>query len=325
MPKKASNVATDQTAADTTDKLKSLLKNYNHPKPLQTVRIGIHPIDLILGNGIPRGRIIEFFGPEMGGKSLLFWHLAIAWQKMGGIVVFFDFEATAPADFMSKLGVNNDDLIYEEVQTIEQMDERIGIIVSELRAVTSAPILIGCDSVAAASSDAEWEIEDGVYTPKEGGQPARQAAAMSRFCKMNTHKFAKDDVTFIAINQIREKIGVMFGKNTESPCGRALKHYASVRLEITRGKKYEVNDMVRGTMVHVSAVKNKCSEPLRRVQIRVDWGSGFNPWIGLEEVLVEAGRIKAKGAGKFEYKEETFAKSEIQEFVQKHEELLASW
>jgi len=325
MPKKSTQTADASDASVQADKLKSLLKNYNHPKPIQTVRSGIHPIDLLLGNGFPRGRIIEFFGPEMGGKSLLFWHLAIAWQKMGGIVVFFDFEATAPADFMTKLGVNNDDLIYEEVQTIEQMDERISTIVSELRAVTNAPILIGCDSVAAASSDAEWDIDDGIYTPKDSGQPARQAAAMSRFCKMNTHKFAKEDVTFVAINQIREKIGVMFGKNTESPCGRALKHYASIRIEITRGKKFEVNDMVKGTMVHISAVKNKCSEPLRKTQVRVDWGSGFNPWIGLEEVLVEAGRIKAKGAGKFEYKDETFTKAEIQEFVQKHEELLAAW
>ncbi len=305
--------------------LKKLLAKYRHPDNLTWLRTGIHPIDLLLGDGLPLGRIIEVFGGELAGKSLLAWLIVRAFQRSGGIAVFCDKEGTTPTKFIQTLGVNTEELIFYTPETIEEVGEDFDRTVGELRAVTSVPILWVIDSVAALSSRSEWEGEGDDMIPKETQQPARLAAAMSQFFKWHVGKCSKQNVTMICLNQLREKIGVMFGKKTDSPGGRALKHYASVRMEINRGTKYKVQDETQGVAAHINIVKTKLTEPFRKAELRIDWNKGYNEFVGLDQILLDAKRIKIKGAGKYEYNEEVFTKAEISQIVEKHPELLAAW
>ncbi len=306
-------------------KLKALLEKYRHPDNVSWFRTGIHPVDLLLGDGIPYGRVIEVFGGELAGKSLFAWQVIREWQRKGGIAVFSDKEGTTPTKFIQDLGVNTNELIYYTPETIEEIGEDFDRTVNELREVTNVPILWVIDSVAALSSRSEWEEKGGEMLPKETQQPARLAAAMSQFFKWHVGKCSKQNVTMICLNQLREKIGVMWGKKTDSPGGRALKHYASIRIEINRGTKYKVSDETQGVAAHFNVVKTKLTPPFRKAELRIDWGTGYNQFVGLDQILLDAKRIKIKGAGKLEYKDEVFAKSDIQQLVERNPELLQPW
>lgn len=324
MSKKQQTVVAED-AKPNEEKLKALLSKYRHPDNLTWFRTGIHPLDLLLGDGLPLGRIIEVFGGELAGKSLLAWLIIREVQRKGGIAVFCDKEGTTPTKFIQDLGVNTDELIYYTPETVEEVGEDFDRTIGELRAVTNVPIFWVIDSIAALSSRSEWEGEGDAMIPKETQQPARLAAAMSQFFKWHVGKCSKQNVTMICLNQLREKIGVMFGKKTESPGGRALKHYASIRLEINRGTKYKISEEIHGVAAHFNVVKTKLTPPFRKAELRIDWGTGYNKFVGLDQILLEAKRIKIKAAGKLEYGDEVFAKADIQQLVERHPELLQAW
>lgn len=180
------------------------------------------------------------------------------------------------------------------------------------------------NSIAATSAKGEWKKEDGKEVPKEN-EMASRASAMSDFFRQYTVWMEKNNVTLICINQLRDKIGVMFGRKTDSPGGHALKHHASVRIELTRGKRFEVGGYTGGVECHASIQKNKCAPPFRRATLRVNWNQGFDALAGLDEVLEESGRIKTAKPGVYKCGEEEFQKSGMSEFVASHPTLLENW
>lgn len=310
--------------------LKQLVQSYLHPKNTEFLRTGIHAFDLLIGNGIPLGRTIEILGSELTGKSLLFWHIALAAQKAGYIVVFSDAEAKIATEFITKLGINTNELIYYSPYTVEELSDDIDETIATIRNVSDAPILWGVDSIAALGSDAEYEDEKderGNRVAKDSQQPARVAAALSIFFRRKNKLFYKENVTFVCVNQIREKIGVMFGKNTESPGGRALRHYASIRVEINKGKKYEVgvDKEIRGVHANFNIVKNQVAEPFRKAELLINWGSGYDTHEGLEDVLLLSKRISVKDTRNFQFGELVFPKKDLKDIVEKNPDLIKAW
>ena len=326
---------TEKNAADTQtneQKLKELVQSYLHPKDTQYIRTGIHAFDLLIGDGVPRGRVIEILGPEMAGKSLLFWIIARAWQKAGGIVVLSDAEAKTPKFYIEQLGINTNELIYYISNTIEEVSDDMDETIATIRNVSDAPILWGIDSIAALNSESEYEDEkDARGNPilKDSQQPARVAASMSQFFRRKNKLFYKEDVTLVCVNQLREKIGVMFGKNTESPGGRALRHYATIRIEINKGKKFEVGEDkdVRGQYAHFNVIKNQVAEPFRKAELLINFGgTGYDAYHGLEDVLLKSKRISVKDLRNYQCGEDAFPKKDLSEYVKSHEEqLLKGW
>jgi recombination protein RecA len=321
-----------KTAADTPtngDKLKELVQSYLHPQDTKYIRTGIHAFDLLIGDGVPRGRTIEILGPEMVGKSLLFWTIARAWQQAGGIVVFSDAEAKTPKLYIERLGINTNELIYYIPNTVEELSDDMDETIPTIRNVSNAPILWGIDSIASLNSEAEYEDDkDGKQVLKDSQQPARVADSMSKFFRRKNKMFYKEDVTFVCVNQIREKIGVMFGKNTESPGGRALRHYASIRIEINKGKKYEVgaDKDVRGQFAHFNIIKNQVAEPFRKAELLINFGgSGYDTYYGMEDVLLRSKRITVKDLKNYQYGETVFPKKDVAEFVANNPDLIKAW
>ena len=330
MAKKNTQNLTDVADTQTnSDKLKQLIQSYLHPKEIQWVQTEIIPFNLLLGNGIPRGRIIEILGSESVGKSLLSWYLVKAFQKVGGIAVFCDTETTFPLEFAKSLGVNTDELIYLNSVTVEEMEKDLNEIVNELRAVTEAPILWVVDSISALSSESEFEEdknEQGDRVLKDKQQPARQAASLSNFFRHNNKMLFQKDITFVALSQLRTKLGVLYGKPTESPGGLALKHYASVRIEINKGKKEkDSNDDVSGVFAHANLVKSKVCQPFRKVELRINNGTGYDPMYGIEDILVASKRISQKDLKNYKCGEDVFAKKDVNEYALNHPEILHAW
>lgn len=309
-------------------KLVKLLQKARHPKEVRWIRTGIHAIDLMIGGGIPRGRIIEIFGGESGGKSLLAWQIAKAVQDLGGVVLLYDIEATAPAKFMIALGVNTEDVIMGEiggdVTTVEMIRDDLKNRVEEIRDIDKdIPILVIWDSVAATSCEGEWENKDKMESKEHA--MGRRGEAMSKFFRQWTEYLDKNDVTLICVNQLRDKIGVMFGRKDESPGGRGLKYHASVRLELTRSKKIEKDGNVIGVLCRAIVQKNKVAPPFRKSEdLRIMWGTGFDPESGLIDLLIESGRVKKEkeslvvGDGKYKA-------SELGKLLQEHPEILEEW
>lgn len=324
------HIDTNDSGVSKEQQLKQIIQGYLHPKETKFIRTGIHAFDLLIGDGIPLGRTIEILGSEMTGKSLLFWHIARAFQQAGGIVVFSDAEAKVATEYIKLLGINTDELIYYQPYTVEEWSDDIDETVATIRNVSDAPILWGVDSIAALNSDAEYEEDKdarGNLVLKDSQQPARVAASMSQFFRRKNKLFYKENVTLVCVNQLREKIGVMFGKNTESPGGRALRHYASIRIEINKGKKFEVGEDIKGQFAHFNIVKNQVAEPFRKAELRINFGgSGYDPYEGLEDVFLKSKRITVKDLKNYQCGEDVFPKKDLSEYVKTHaDQLLKAW
>jgi recombination protein RecA len=249
---------------------------------ISAISTGSIGVDAALGvGGVPRGRIVEIFGPESSGKTTLSLHIIAEAQKLGGLAAFIDAEHALDAEYAKKLGVDVDNLLVSQPDSGEQALE-----IAEVLVRSGAIDVIVIDSVAALVPRAELEGEMG------DTHVGLQARLMSQALRKLTGIVSKSKTCMVFINQIREKIGVMFGNPETTTGGRALKFYSSVRLDIRRTNQIKEGEEVVGSRVKVKVVKNKCAAPFRQAEFDVGYGEGISKTgelidIGIENKIVE--------------------------------------
>jgi recombination protein RecA len=255
-------------------------------KDIEVIKTGSIALDLALGiGGVPKGRIIEVYGPESSGKTTLVLHIISEAQKAGGMCAFVDAEHALDAVYAKKLGVDVDSLYVSQPDTGEQALE-----IAEKLVRSGALDVVVIDSVAALTPRAEIEGEMG------DSHMGLQARLMSQALRKITGAANKANTTIIFTNQIREKIGIMFGNPETTTGGRALKFYASVRMEIRRTGSIDSGDEAVGNRVRVKVVKNKLAPPFKVAEFDIMFAKGISREGNLVDVGVELGVIKKAGA-----------------------------
>ncbi|MFL5026591.1 MAG: recombinase RecA [Microvirga sp.] len=286
-------------------------KNQN-PVEIETISTGSLGLDIALGvGGLPRGRIIEIYGPESSGKTTLALHTIAEAQKKGGVCGFIDAEHALDPVYARKLGVNLDDLLVSQPDNGEQALE----IADTLVRSSSVDILV-IDSVAALTPKAEIEGEMGE------SRPGLQARLMSQALRKLTGTIKKTNTMVIFINQIRMKIGVMFGNPETTTGGNALKFYASVRLDIRRIGAIKNGEEVVGNQTRVKVVKNKVAPPFREAEFEIMYGQGISRQGEIIDMGSAQGIIEKAGAW-YSYKGERIGqgKDNAREFLKARPEL----
>ena len=253
---------------------------------LDVVSTGSFTLDLALGvGGLPRGRIVEIYGPESSGKTTLTLHILAEMQKLGGTCAFIDAEHALDVKYAKALGVKVDDLLLSQPDSGEQALE-----IAEALVRSGAIDVLVVDSVAALTTKAEI---DGEMGDSHVGQLAR---LMSQAMRKLTAVISKSKCVAIFINQVREKIGVMYGNPETTPGGRALKFYASVRMEVRRGEPIKDGSSQIGNRTKVKINKNKVAPPFREAEFDILYGQGISRTGEVIDVAVELGIVKKGGA-----------------------------
>ena len=280
---------------------------------IESVSTGSLGLDIALGvGGLPRGRVIEIYGPESSGKTTLALHVVAEAQKTG-VAAFVDAEHALDPGYAAKLGVNLDDLLVSQPDTGEQALEIVDTLVR-----SGAVDVVVIDSVAALTPKAEIEGEMG------DSLPGLQARLMSQALRKLTASISKSKCMVIFINQIRMKIGVMYGSPETTTGGNALKFYASVRLDIRRTGSIKLRDEVVGNNVRVKVVKNKVAPPFREVEFDIMYGEGISKIGEIIDLGVKAGVVEKSGSW-FSYDSQRVGqgRENVREFLKKNPDIAA--
>src|SRR5579859_2236201 len=279
---------------------------------VDTIPTGSIALDIALGvGGVPRGRVVEIFGPEASGKTTLVQHVIAEAQRMGGTCAIIDAEHALDPAYARRVGVNVDDLFISQPDSAEQALE-----IAEALVRSAAFDVVAIDSVAALVPRAELEGEMG------DTHVGLQARLMSQALRKLTGAISRSHTSLIFTNQLREKVGVMFGNPEVTPGGRALKFYASVRLDVRRIDSIKQGTDVVGSRVRVKVVKNKVAPPFRVAEFDIMYNEGISKEGGLLDLAVELGLVKKAGAF-FSYGETRLGqgRENAREFLKKNTEM----
>ncbi|PKM81813.1 MAG: recombinase RecA [Firmicutes bacterium HGW-Firmicutes-14] len=281
---------------------------------VDVIPTGALSIDIALGvGGIPRGRVVEIYGPESSGKTTVALHIVAEAQKLGGTAAFIDAEHALDPVYARKLGVDIDNLLVSQPDTGEQALE-----IAEALVRSGAVDVIVVDSVAALVPRAEIEGEMG------DAHVGLQARLMSQALRKLTGAISKSHTVAIFINQIREKVGIMFGNPEVTPGGRALKFYASVRLEVRKTETLKHGADIIGTRTRVKVVKNKVAPPFKQADFDIMYGEGISREGSIIDIGADMNIIEKSGAW-YSYKGERLGqgRENVKEYLKEHPEILS--
>ncbi|NLC08291.1 MAG: recombinase RecA [Syntrophomonadaceae bacterium] len=279
---------------------------------VETISTGSLSLDQALGvGGVPRGRVVEIFGPESSGKTTVALHIVAEAQKTGGLAAFIDAEHALDPIYAKRLGVDIENLLVSQPDTGEQALE-----IAEALVRSGAIDVVVVDSVAALVPRAELEGEMG------DAHVGLQARLMSQALRKLTGAIAKSRTCAIFINQLREKVGIMFGSPETTPGGRALKFYASVRLEVKRIDTIKQGSDMVGSRTRVKVVKNKVAPPFKQAEFDIMYGEGISRFGDLIDIGVEKNEINKSGAW-YSYKGERLGqgRENAKDFLREHPEI----
>ncbi len=291
----------------------SVMKLGDHPhQHIDVIPSGSLSLDIALGiGGYPKGRIIEIYGPESSGKTTFALHAIAEAQKAGGKAAFIDAEHSLDPNYAANLGVNIDELVLSQPDNGEQALE-----ICEALVRSGAISIIVIDSVAALVPQAEIEGEMG------DSHVGLQARLMSQALRKLSGVISKTNTIAIFINQLREKVGIMFGNPETTPGGRALKFYSSVRLEIRKGEQIKNGDNVTGSKTNIKVVKNKMAPPFKNCVVDITYGLGVSKEGEIVDLASDANIVEKTGAW-YSYKGEKLGqgKENVKELLLKNQEL----